>query len=287
MGTTVEDLRVQHKHACDKIVHRLEMKSSRGEGPSRVLRKTLKHFDKTDGQLMLSATDFLQAMERIGTKLSPSDLDLLLTLYSLEGADGFDGRRFVSDLFGEGGASSSTVSESGLVGGMFTADRSPHAAPKARLSSNTPSLPGGPLTGGMPPPQPKQAAYYEPRGEVDYEQMQQYVASAPYDYPPEPSPAPQQKKQSNTSSVPGGIFGGQPETQRSLRATKNNVSSVPGGARVRAAPRGRFLGAPAEGRAATSRLPRRARPTRLARRHLRRVRPTRTREQGHRAQSMA
>lgn len=79
---------MQHKLACDKIVERLETKSSRGEGPNRVLRKILKHFDQTDGQLLLSADDFMQAMERVGTKLSSGELDLLLTVSAMRPSTG-------------------------------------------------------------------------------------------------------------------------------------------------------------------------------------------------------
>ena len=230
MAATVDELRLQHRHACDKIVQRLELKSSRGEGPNRVLRKILKHFDKTEGQLLLSADDFMQAMERIGTKLSPSDLDLLLTVYSADGT-GFDGHRFASDLFGEGGAASTIISESGLIGGVFSPDNTPRAGPpRQRMSSNAPSLPGGPLTRDMPPPE---ARRHEPHVAAAHEEANEHAMAAAYHHePPTAASPPAHKKQSNDSSIPGGIFGMAPEATRgSKRGSRTNVSSIPGGAR--------------------------------------------------------
>ncbi|KAJ1640387.1 hypothetical protein T492DRAFT_929584 [Pavlovales sp. CCMP2436] len=176
---SVQDLREQHKVACDKIIQRLETKSSRGEGPNRVLRKILKHYDRSDGQLFLTADEFVQAMERVGTKLTPSDIDLLLTVYAVDGT-GFDGNRFAADLFGEGGHSSSQVVESGIAGGVFSQE-----AETERYA-------------------------------------QQETARTERD-------TPQHKKQSNDSSVPGGIFGMAPEPSHQRKSTKNNVSSIPGG----------------------------------------------------------
>mmetsp|Transcript_18592 Transcript_18592/g.54448 ORF Transcript_18592/g.54448 Transcript_18592/m.54448 type:complete len:201 (-) Transcript_18592:522-1124(-) len=195
---TVEELRMQHKLACDKIVERLETKSSRGEGPSRVLRKVLRHFDQSEGQLMLSGDEFVQAMERIGTKLTPSDLDLLLTVYNVEGA-GFDGQRFTADLFGEGGHQTSMINNSGLNGGIFSQDNTPREGPpRPRQHSNNPSMPGGPYSQEMYMPQQQ---------------------------------APKAKVHSNDSSVPGGIFGQAPSEpfHPNKRGSRTNVSSIPGG----------------------------------------------------------
>lgn len=203
MSATVEDLRAQHKHACDMIVERLETKSSRGEGPNRVLRKILHHFDKSNGQLILSPDEFAQAMERVGTKLSRGDLELLLSVYMIDGV-GFDGQRFAGDLFGEHGHSSAMVANSGISGGIFSNENTPRdpAAMPARPSANAPSMLGGPIGSdvGMPP-----MAAHKP------------------------------KMNSNTSSVPGGIFalnnddGAPPRHAPRKQGSRTNVSSIPGG----------------------------------------------------------
>lgn len=244
MGANIEELRVQHKSACDKIVQRLESKSSRGEGPSRVLRKILKHFDKSNGSLLLTADEFVQAMERVGTKLSPSDLDLLLTVYGVDGS-GFDGERFTADLFGEGGYSSSMIVESNIAGGVFSADNTPRTQQKQRMNANVPSIPGGPLMQQQAPPdssrdrrpspqsyrEPSPQSYREPAPQSYREPAQNsYLEPAQNSYRDPRSDAPQQKMRSNDSSIPGGIFGSMPESEaRSKRVSKNNQSSIPGG----------------------------------------------------------
>mmetsp|Transcript_27861 Transcript_27861/g.75066 ORF Transcript_27861/g.75066 Transcript_27861/m.75066 type:complete len:203 (-) Transcript_27861:544-1152(-) len=199
MGTTVEELRAQHKLCCDRIVDRLETKSSRGEGPNRVLRRIMRHFDKSDGMLLLTGDEFVMAMERIGTKLSPSDLDLLLTIYAVDGG-GFDGQRFAADLFGDGGHSSSMIRDSGIQGGVFTQDHTPREGPdthRRKQHANDPSQPGGIFGGG------------------------DGGAAAPH-----------AKKTSNTPSQPGGIFGNQELATAPGKRTgggRTNQSSIPGG----------------------------------------------------------
>jgi hypothetical protein len=228
--TTVDELRVQHKMACDKIVQRLETKSSRGEGPSRVLRKILKHFDKTDGQMMLTADEFVMAMERIGTKLTPSDLDLLLTVYSVDGT-GFDGHRFAADLFGEGGHHSSMIVESGITGGVFSQDNTPRSAPKQqRQSANYTSMPGGPLINSGP------MANSAPMNSAPMTERDAPPSSNGYPQTEIPSFDKVIKKQSNQSSIPGGIFGAhEPEVYSARRGGgRTNQSSIPGGVCARA-----------------------------------------------------
>lgn len=124
MAATVDTVRAQHGALCDKIIARLETKSSRGEGPSRVLRKILKHFDTSDS-LMLSEGELVSAMDRIGTRLTPDDIQLLMTLYTPEGGAHFDGNRFTEDLFGEFGRSSASITDSTIQGGVFTRDSTP------------------------------------------------------------------------------------------------------------------------------------------------------------------
>mmetsp|Transcript_16112 Transcript_16112/g.54156 ORF Transcript_16112/g.54156 Transcript_16112/m.54156 type:complete len:208 (-) Transcript_16112:420-1043(-) len=204
MAAAVDDIRIQHRVACDKIIERLETKSSRGEGPSRVLRKILKHFDTSDGKLMLTHHQFLSAMERIGTKLSQSDVELLLALYNIEGG-GVDGQRFAEDLFGEGGRASATIVDSGIEGGIFTnsaattpRDSLTDAAAQYRLA--------GPIPSDFVPPDP---ALQPPAGMT------------------------QKQRRSNDPSVPGGIFGATmlDDTPRepNKRVSKTNLSSIPGG----------------------------------------------------------